>query len=326
MHRRIILLLVLAIVFGLFVYDRGYFFYSMLILIIGFVILQFLISLPGMFLAKVQISVQKPELRDEEPKFDLSAKSKFLFGAAKTHLIITNLFTGKSFLNKIKLYPPKNKTISINAFDAICGTLEMRIKRVFVVDLLGIFAIPKKIKTVNYITVMPPLYAANVNLPALLNAKLSDDTAETKKTPTQGAVAEYVDLREYRKGDSIRDFHWKLTAKKNKIIIKEKGYLSFEEPIICFDFFGDADDAGKVLGIIQAVSGELYLLERKHIIAWVNNNNTLETRNVFTTAELQQVICELLKTRLPQNAAPIKQFFADNANIIYVNKDGVIAF
>ena len=36
---------------------------------------------------------------------------------------------------------------------------------------------------------------------------------------------ETFDIREYREGDSIRQIHWKLTGKMDRLIIREKVFL-----------------------------------------------------------------------------------------------------
>ena len=53
-----------------------------------------------------------------------------------------------------------------------------------------------------------------------------------------GGFSEIHDLREYRPGDSLHEIHWKLSAKTDKLIVREAEEPDLGLVVLSFDFSG----------------------------------------------------------------------------------------
>ena len=72
--------------------------------------------------------------------------------------------------------------------------------------------------------------------------------------------AEITDVREYRPGDRIKDIHWKLSAKKETLMVKERTSVAQSQVVLVLDLSGQRDTVEEVLGLAYGLS-KLFLKE-----------------------------------------------------------------
>ncbi len=151
------------------------------------------------------------------------------------------------------------------------GSYHFERAKVRLYDPLSLFWTGKKFILSERIDVMPPIYATGVLVSEPVrhfqgesdiydNLRGGDDASET------------FQIRPFRKGDKLKDIHWKLSAKEDEWIVRENG-----QPLACaVVLFLDFSDAGKKLEsdtddmISLAASISFALSEAKcpHYISW----------------------------------------------------------
>lgn len=99
-------------------------------------------------------------------------------------------------------------------FTKNCGCLDIRAKYLKIYDLLGIFFIPIKINYHNNVLVMP-----KENKPTVIPDFQRIQIIGYK--PKKGGFTEEYELRNYQKGDSLKNIHWKISARYDQLIVKE---------------------------------------------------------------------------------------------------------
>lgn len=135
-----------------------------------------------------------------------------------------------------------------------CGKLNVRIEKGRVYDFLGMFFLPvRKGKAVS-VTVMPTPVA--MNAPKELERHLS----QSWQVKPGGGYAENHELRLYRPGDSLRQIHWKLSAKTGKLVIREAMEPRRGRLLLTMDICGTAEELDRKFG--QLLWLGQYLLER----------------------------------------------------------------
>lgn len=95
-----------------------------------------------------------------------------------------------------------------------CGEVRCQLKRMRICDYLGIFSLPIRGIREYRVLVMPK------PVPISDRQVVSTEKIGTWK-PKPGGLGENHELRLYRPGDSIRQIHWKLSAKTSKLILRE---------------------------------------------------------------------------------------------------------
>lgn len=123
------------------------------------------------------------------------------------------------------------KRININTemvFD-YRGEYTMNIDYIDLYDLFGIFHSRRKVSKEINIKVVPRVFDINT----LPESSIDSDTNPNPVLLTSEDKDELSSIREYRDGDLLRSVHWKLSAKKDDLIVKVlEGQRSTETAII----------------------------------------------------------------------------------------------
>lgn len=208
-----------AFVFNIFFY--AWFSWYLLVLVLCIPIFSLVCSLPFMIINAVKgfsISTQKELTVGDEIRIGIACRNgKGLFcPMMKIVFKTSNDFAGQKkrlkFLYGGFLKNPvykKSKELTRN-----CGCLRINAKYCKVYDLLGIFFIPVKLNCHTEVLIMPrtekPSELPNSSKMKIIGYK-----------PKTGGFAEEYELRNYHRGDSLKNIHWKISARHNELIVKE---------------------------------------------------------------------------------------------------------
>lgn len=291
---------------ALYFFNTAYFTWVLLILVVAFVPFELFLSLRCMATVRLEISVRELPA-DEGGGYLLAvfAPAKLPVGTVQARLLCANLFTGAQTRFKLRQAAGSRSEYRLPPTGAPCGIVSVSVQKLRVWDAVGIFRFTvRRTPAPVLLLARPPLPDAP---PAIPEEALDqgDLPVQTSARPGPGALREFTDIREYREGDSIRDIHWKLSAKRDIIMVREGGYSSLASPHLCFDFFGDADTVCAVLGRVEALSRKLWELERLHGVHWVSPGGQLQSRLISSRAEFDAVLWELMAAALPAQGEAI---------------------
>ena len=117
-----------------------------------------------------------------------------------------------------------------------------------------------------------------------------------------GGFSEIHDLREYRPGDSLHEIHWKLSAKTDKLIVREAEEPDLGLVVLSFDFSGTRTQLDSTLRQLLWLSGWLTEREVAHQIDWIEPDSLEpQTKSVKTPDNLRELLNTLLQTHLTGN-------------------------
>lgn len=168
-----------------------------------------------------------------------------------------------------------------------CGVLEIGLKRIWVYDYLGLLRLPRRVKTLHRLTVLPQ--PVEIPKPPSLERYI----AGAWRPKYGGGFAENHDLRLYRPGDDLRQIHWKLAAKTGKLIFREPIEPVRGKVLLNVTLFGGPDTVDTKMGKLLWMSR--YLLENglRHEIRCLTGRGT-EVFPVEDESTLMQALCGLL--------------------------------
>lgn len=130
--------------------------------------------------------------------------------------------------------------------------------------------------------------------------------SEAEETLSKGYdFAEVTDMREYRPGDRIKDIHWKLSAKKQDLMVKERTSVAQSQVILLLDLsYDEYEMVSAVVGLAYAVAEsflETYVPVR---LLWWDQQSCDFNEIVITGADaLEDGFGKLLHSRI----CPIRQ-------------------
>ncbi len=171
----------------------------------------------------------------------------------------------------------------LNAYSLNCGNIEFTINKAYAKDVLGLFKVKVPIANsfVN-ISAIPNIQEILVEYPALNieNDTSVDEYSQDKKGDDASQIFE---VRPYREGDRMNRVHWKLTAKEDKMMIKEYSLPLDRAVSIIVDFALEApDEFDKLLQKVLSLSYYLISADISHHIYWFDTSINNPRRDVIT--------------------------------------------
>jgi len=122
-----------------------------------------------------------------------------------------------------------------------CGRFRISVPRVVLYDCFGLIGIPVACKTVAHMTVQPDTFEPNVVL--VPNPSSSEDSETYSQERPGMDLTETYQIREYVPGDSIRQIHWKLSNKFDKLIVRDPGLPIVRNVLVFWERTGERGDA-----------------------------------------------------------------------------------
>ena len=142
-----------------------------------------------------------------------------------------NLLTGESRRIPVSfsLPPGGNRRYNFDLTDQYCGKVELKMPEMTVLDPLHLFAAPAEVGTAGQDAHVPDTSAAACYFapqlhPAQIPAEFLDsynmESYQYSQYEKGSDPGEVFGVREYQEGDSLKQIHWKLTAKLGEVTVK----------------------------------------------------------------------------------------------------------
>lgn len=156
-----------------------------------------------------------------------------LFGV-KVKLIIHNLLTGSSFVTEETyfLLPREERDEVIDLESLYIGRVETDIISVEGTDAFGLSRFSAKAVSRGSFDRYPQL--------GIINEEIESRSSESNKSMDRylhrkgNDPTEVLDIRDYRRGDSVKRIHWKLSAKLRKTMVRELDMPSDQDTLVVF--------------------------------------------------------------------------------------------
>lgn len=224
--------IMLLIINGFMFYFLGTYFN--LIFLAALIVVPVFSYINGMLAARfAEVSVSGAkyvESRNDEFVFSINVKNKSVFfsNSCVMHISISNSFHTDTITHSVTLplVPLSAASVTYPVNAGHCGIIKIDIPNIWVYDLLNIFSFPRAVNITREIPVFPNA--------GLVNDEFSTDfsvgSCELSESQSKGYdFSEISDVREYIPGDKLQDIHWKLTAKKDTLMVKEHVSLASKQ-------------------------------------------------------------------------------------------------
>ena len=285
------LFLLAAVVFHSFY--TGWFSFFLLLFSVLLPVFSLLVSLPAMLRAAYTPQLPLRCFCGQDAQFALqpSSASRLPVSCCRLHLLVCDAVGGTQQAEWLTL--AGTLRFSLRVVRRHAGQQTFRVDRARVYDALGLVGLPLQLPTACSIAVEPePLEPAEL-------PNLSQFQYRSYHPKPGGGFSEIHDLREYRPGDSLHEIHWKLSAKTDKLIVREAQEPDRRYVLLTLDLTGERRDADRKLAILLWVSRWLLEHEAAHFVCWLSPKD-LEpvTMPVGGEAELEALMQALLDTPL----------------------------
>ncbi|OUP86579.1 hypothetical protein B5F07_00895 [Lachnoclostridium sp. An169] len=292
--------------------------------ILIFIVLYLPLSL-GYLLAiqrKMEVHASRVPAMGEQGKqirAGITVKNRGRFSGARycISVVVRNTRTGRKETCRFRgsVGAGCEETVWCGFSSKYCGNMEITVKSVCIYDFLGIFCIRKKLKEKATVKIMPSFEI----MPLEITKKTRDfqaDADEYSGEKKGDDPAEIYQVREYRLHDSMRDVHWKLSAKEDELMVKERGFPLGCVVLVWIDLAEkDSSPEGFSRALETAASLSVTLAEEKciHLAAWYEEKEMrVVSRRVRDEESAYEMIWRLMEAK-PYRDAEKKQICFEEA-------------
>ena len=254
-----------AVLFQIFF--RFYLSTFVLVLILVLPILSLLLALPGWMGSMASVVPQAPLITvGGSARFGvLLYHSSFLpLIRPRIRLRWTNQLTGESGESKITVTARKPAELTVAANH--CGRLVCQVEKAVCCDLLGLFPLPVRKGPERAVLILP----AQLELEGKEELAAGENAGTVLRPRPGGGPGEDYDLREYRVGDPLRSVHWKLSSKKDELVVRETLEPQQAAIVVTYDHFGPSEELDRTFAQLWALSRWLLQQDRPHHIQWAS--------------------------------------------------------
>lgn len=245
--------------------------------------------------------------------------------SVRLRLRIENLFSGDITFHNLS-FAPKDRGKALISFESkLCGVIRCETKHLRMMDLLGLFFLPVRKPNPTELLILPK----EIPFPALPIDWTSGEN-EISKDPSASGEREFCDIRPYRPGDSLRDVHWKLTARLHSPIVREYGTLIDSSTVVAVLWAGKSSRLCNTLGHILGAA-RLFMEEDKHVpFIWIDSKYdeaTLHRYSCLDEKALSNIARRILSTPPSSDVTAMSDLlFANieaNQKIILLTDQGI---
>ena len=138
------------------------------------------------------------------------------------------------------LLPRRTRDAALVLSSRYCGRMRVSVPRIVLYDCFGLMGVTCRCTAVTHMTVLPDTFEPVVTM---VPDPSSMDDSETYSQERPGAdLSETFQIREYVPGDSIRQIHWKLSNKFDKLIVRDPGLPVSKNVLAFWERTGETDD------------------------------------------------------------------------------------
>lgn len=301
--RRLIYLLILLSSYIFFLFYRMWFAWYLLLLVIILPIMSFIVALVS-FMKLKPVSIMPSELRHKELA-DLVIGNDTLLKEKKIrikedesffYMNYDSVFEVYDYLeNKTALisYPSKGmRDYKVPLNTEHIGSFTYTFKNIKFYDFFGLFCFKKKVGNKHELQIRPrPLTPAV--MPKLDNYR----TRSLRKSKSQ--YSEIYDIRDYQPGDSTKNIHWKMSAKKDNVLVREPLEENMENARLVFELPSDKSRFDQRLSEQYFVSK--YFIDRKvtHRLNVVPPYNHSVFFEIYSNDDIEKMVTSMIHMQLP---------------------------
>ena len=186
------------------------------------------------------------------------------------------------------------------SFDA---NLILRTENCFFQDsgttLLVIVSLSKKSQTTTEVVIYPH---GDVTKKGNLS-DMSQGMTESEETMKRGHdFSDVSDVREYIPGDKLMSIHWKLSAKRDILMVKDRVSMSDQQMVILTELSGEDEQVDEILSLTYGVC-ESFVDEQVYVrlMWWSEGRFAFEERQIVSREALRLAYADLYYDKVYEN-------------------------
>lgn len=286
-----------AVLFHIFYF--GWYSWFILVLALALPGFSLLVSLPSMLRLQLRLHVPERCGRGEQVQASLRVADGS-HGVCACRLQWTVRCAGTGDRTAARRTLRGNGELRLPIRTDHCALLRCGVERSRVCDYLGLIALPVRRGGTGEILVCP------TPTPPETLPDLTPFLAAQYRPKYGGGLTEQYENRAYRPGDSLRDIHWKLSAKTDSLLVREAQETVQSRCLLTIELLQPGAAMDSVLDQLVWLSGWLLDHGVEHQVLWPADTCGTAAARVRQREDqlpmLRQILCTPVKADLPSLA------------------------
>ena len=267
-----------------------------------------LLVIPFLALIVAIVASQTVKFNIDSPSATIKGKPAYIrlkiegiasvFSFYKIRIVSTDLMSGA--MDKKVILICDNGVTKIPLDTNHCGAYSYKLSKLKVYDLLGFFHFNLNLNKDIELLVRP-----TPEMPGYMPDMFGFKAKNLRKSNKPNS--EIYDIRDYQLGDPVKTIHWKMSAKKDKFLVKEplEEYGGYSRVIL--KMTDDRDELDLHLGQILFTSKFFLDHEVAHIIRVIPPDSREVAFNIESNLDLERALSMILHMRIPEEASEDKK-------------------
>lgn len=164
-----------------------------------------------------------------------------------------NQLNGESCTQHVMIwaFPKGKRRASLRLGSEYCGRIRISVERVKLYDCFGLIGVPCGCTGEAHMTVQPDTFPIRVNL--IPNPDSQEDSDSYSQERPGADLTETFQIREYVPGDSIRQIHWKLSGKFDRLIVRDPALPVTRNVLVFWERTGQSGNVRRIDAQAEAV-------------------------------------------------------------------------
>lgn len=247
---RLVIYGILLLINGLMYYFLHSHFYFMLMVIM--LVAPFLSILMAFILKKYVNVTVEPAIRSSSSEFGKQNDRVYFFVKITNptffvsldtivNLEIKNTFFKTNGKHRISMpvHMRKGGELELPIIPTLSGIVSISVDRIYIKDLMSFVRLKKKVSTSAETTVLPEIigeYTYDRN--ALEQGALESEESSKKGND----FSDVQEIREYIPGDKLMSIHWKLSAKRDILMVKDRASMSDRQLVVLLELVKNSNE------------------------------------------------------------------------------------
>lgn len=295
---RIIFYIILYGIFGVlsFLFFRAY---TSIIILVIFGILP-VISMVELIYSSSKLQISTYISKDDSNSnldYGIKINNKSIFSFLKVKLTIRVDNSFYDFSNKLKYiialhYGENLQKLNLNVYR--CGKIQICLENIDIYDICGLLKASVEVNDNSVIDILPNVLCDyEDNLHQVLLQGMTDNEDESRKG---NEYSDTSNIREYIPGDRIKDIHWKLSAKRDLLLVRERIKSCENKIVLLLECNDNCEINDQILALFYTIS--LLCIKEGVLVKlyyYDNNLNDYIDINVGNIKELNDSFSEIYK-------------------------------
>lgn len=193
------------------------------------------------------------------------------------------------------------ESVAFRIQPAYCGVVLLHLETLWVYDYLSLGRAKKKTSQNMRVTVFPREKALDIRFQEKECGNESEENRLGAAPLSENGDVRQV--REYRKDDSFRHLHWKLSARAGQLLVKEQEQEKMRQAVLCLNLEGygqsEPQDKDKFYELLSSVVLGLLRERDEILVKWQGGDLKISSMAITQAPQCKELLSKLYLMKAP---------------------------